>query len=114
MPTTTPRKRRQELSLEEDYTICTASGDDSWTDNESPRKKPQTPSSSKRTKRTQKKSETLQKKEWKKEWTEWVTHAKWEKKEDPAYRQKANTYEIHKSDGKPTNLSRQFLAKRIN
>ncbi|TVY15461.1 hypothetical protein LARI1_G008752 [Lachnellula arida] len=92
MPTTTPRKRLQEASPEQEYT---PSGDDSWTDNESPGRKPQTPSPSKRTKTTQKKSEALQKKEWKNEWTQWVTDSKWEK--DPTYRQKVKTNEIHKT-----------------
>ncbi|TVY92526.1 hypothetical protein LAWI1_G005739 [Lachnellula willkommii] len=93
MPTTTLRKRLQEASPEQEYT---PSGDDSWTDNESPRRKPQTPSPSKRTKTTQKKSEALQKKEWKNEWTQWVTDSKWEK--DPAYRQKVKNRRLNREE----------------
>lgn len=53
---------------------------------------PQTPSKS-----SLAKAEAAKKREWKAAWNEYVESSHWEK--DDSYRQKANTFEIHRSDG---------------
>lgn len=53
---------------------------------------PQTPS-----KAALAKAEAAKKREWKADWNEYVESSSWEK--DDSYRQKVNTFEIHRSDG---------------
>lgn len=53
---------------------------------------PKTPSKS-----TLAKAEAEKKREWKAAWNDYVQSSYWEK--DDTYRQKVNTFEIHRSDG---------------
>lgn len=84
----TPRKRARKQT----------ESDDDFEDEESPSKKrrlPATPS-----KAVQRKVERAQKTQWKLDWEKWVSRSQWKDDQNTPYKQKLNTSEIHKSDGK--------------
>lgn len=86
-PPITPKRKRRASSGDADQPTSVPA---------SARKKakatPQTPSKS-----TLVKAEARKKKEWKADWEEYVQSSFWEK--DDNYRQKDNTFEIHRSEG---------------
>ena len=86
---TTPRNMQRKRPL---------STDDSWTDDDSPRKKPRTPQTP--SKAAQKKAEAAQRRQQKDDWVQWVARSEWVK--DQSYGQKVGTFEIHKGEGKPS------------
>lgn len=53
------------------------------------------------------KAEAAKKREWKAAWNEYVDSSCWEK--DDSYRQKVNTFEIHRSDGQSCLLRGTYL-----
>lgn len=86
-PPVTPKRKRRGSSSDADQPTSPSA---------SARKKakatPQTPS-----KLTLARAEARKKKEWKTDWDEYVQSSFWEK--DDTYRQKASTFEIHRSEG---------------